>query len=219
MAERPKCPLCETRKPKRICPGISGEICPQCCGSEREQSIRCPLDCGYLLESRRHDPSPKFDLDTLPHRDIVVDEAFTNENQYLFNVVSLAVIQAAHYTPGVVDNDVRECLEAVITTYLARGSGIIYESKPANAVAAAMQSRLMNGLEDFKKLAFEKTGVHSVKDPDLLKIFVFTQRLELTMNNGRRYGRAFLWALRKAFNVYAPDNHAPVPGSPSSLII
>lgn len=220
MADRLTCPLCETRKPKRACPGIGADICPQCCGKEREQTIHCPLDCIYLVEGRKHD-RPVFDPLDFPHKDIRVDEEFIEEHRELFTVVSLSVIKAAQETPGVVDNDMRDCLEAVIKTHLTLDSGIIYESRPSNMVAAAVQSKLTESIEEFKKFAYEKTGLHTVKDADLLKILVFLQRLELTSSNGRRYGRAFLWALRQAFEVQAPDTAAPavVEPGPSSLII
>lgn len=224
MAERATCRICEIRKPKRYCPGVGGEICPQCCGREREETVKCPLDCEYLIESRKHE-RPSFDPHDFPHKEIRVDEAFIEENREVFTVVSLAVIRAAHQVPGVVDNDMRDCLEACIKTYLTLDSGIIYESKPANLVAAAMQARLTESIAEFKKFAYEKTGVHTIKDGDLLKILVFLQRLELTTNNGRRYGRSFLYSLRQAFFTPGPgeDPGAPVEAgpesNPSSLII
>ena len=175
--------------------------------------------CAYLLEGRKHDKPATDHVVDFPNKDIRVDEQYIEENHELFTVVSLSVIKAAQLTPGVVDNDVRECLAAVIKTYLTRDSGIIYDSRPENTVAAAMQTRLMESIEEFKKFAFEKTGVHSVKDPDVMKMLVFLQRLEITANNGRRYGRAFVSSMRSAFEVQAADSSAPQPESPSSLII
>src|ERR1041385_8110299 len=114
MAERLTCRLCETRKPKRACPGIGADICPQCCAREREETIHCPLDCTYLVESRKHDPVPVVDPDTFPHKDIRIAEEYIEENEQLFTVTAMSVIKAAHDTPGAVDNDIRECLEAII---------------------------------------------------------------------------------------------------------
>ena len=221
MAERLTCRLCETRKPKRYCPGTSGDICPQCCGREREETIHCPLDCAYLVEARKHD-RPAYTGSAFPHKEIQFGEEFVEENRELFTVVSLSVIRAAHQTPGVVDNDMRDCLEACIKTFLTLDSGLVYESKPANTVAAAVQASLMDSIAEFKKFAYEKTGLHSVKDGDLLKLLIFLQRLEMTSNNGRRYGRAFLAAMQQAFT---PDPGEPAleleppPPGPSSLII
>jgi len=222
MAERVTCRLCEIRKPKRSCPGIGGEICPQCCGQEREETIHCPLDCIYLVEGRKHE-RPVYDTKDFPHKEIRVDEDFIEENRELFTVVSLSVIKAAFQTPDVVDNDMRDCLEACIKTYLTMDSGLIYESKPANMVAAAVQARLTESIEEFKKFAFEKTGIHSIKDGDVLKLLVFLQRLELASNNGRRYGRAFLGALQQAFETQAGDMAMALgddePEAPASPLI
>ncbi len=218
MAERPNCRLCETRKPKRSCPGINAEICPQCCGREREQTIHCPLDCEYLLESRRHDRPAPSEID-FPNKDIRVDEQYIEDNHELFTVVSLSVIKAAQQTSGVLDNDVRDCLDATIKTCLAMESGIIYDTRATNTVAAAMQERLSASIKEFKQFAFEKTGIHSVKDGDVLKMLVFLQRLELTSNNGRRYGRAFLSSMRQAFGVQSLDSAGEQLPASSSLII
>ena len=49
------CALCETRRPRRFCPGVRGDICTLCCGSEREVSVACPLDCEYLREAHKHE--------------------------------------------------------------------------------------------------------------------------------------------------------------------
>ena len=219
MAERPNCRLCESRKPKRSCPGISADICPQCCAREREETIHCPLDCVYLVEGRKHGKPPDDVPPDFPHKDIQVEQEFIEQSQELFTVMALSLIKAAQETPGAVDTDMRECLESVIKTYLTLDSGLIYESRAANTVAASMQKRLVASIEEFKVFAYEKTGIHSVKDGDVLKIFVFLQRLELTSNNGRRYGRAFLWSLRNAFEVQSPDTPPVIATEPSGLIL
>ena len=219
MADRPSCRLCESRKPKRFCPAVSGEICPQCCGKEREETLHCPIHCEYLLEARKHEQPEPFDPYLYPHKDVPVGEEFVEEHRELFTVVSLSLIRAANDTPGAVDNDVRECLEAAIKTYLTLDSGIIYESKPSNLVAAAIQQRLSDSIVEFRKFAYEKTGVHSIQDSELLRMLVFLQRLELTTNNNRRYGRAFLSALRQAFEVRDGDTPVAEEAAPASALI
>lgn len=220
--ERVLCRMCETRKPKRFCPGVGGEICPQCCGEQREEKIQCPLDCEYLIEGRKHERPPRIDPRQFPHPEISVGEDFIEEHRELFTVISLSLIRAAHETPGAVDNDIQDCLEASIKTYLTLDAGIIYETKPANLVGAAVQHRLAESIADFKKFAYEKTGVHSVKDSEVLAILVFLQRLELSTNNQRRYGRAFLSSLMRAFGFEGMPpvaNEAAPPDAPSSLIV
>jgi hypothetical protein len=49
------CPICEKRKPGRFCPAKAEKICAVCCGTEREVTIDCPADCGYLVSARRYE--------------------------------------------------------------------------------------------------------------------------------------------------------------------
>lgn len=43
-----QCAYCKQRKGKRVCPGLSGLICSQCCGEHRLVRVTCPSDCVYL---------------------------------------------------------------------------------------------------------------------------------------------------------------------------
>jgi len=54
-----ECAICQTRRPRRFCPGVRGEICSLCCGAEREVTVDCPLDCEFLREARRHEKAPE----------------------------------------------------------------------------------------------------------------------------------------------------------------
>ena len=98
-----------------------------------------------------------------------------------------------------VDGDAREALEAMIKTYRTRESGIIYESRPENPYAAGIQEALKGAIEDLRNRLAQETGVHTIKDSELLGVLVFLQRLEIQHNNGRKKGRAFLDLLRSYF--------------------
>jgi hypothetical protein len=45
---------CKKRKGKRLCPALSGSICPLCCGIYREKEIDCPDSCIYLRKHRSY---------------------------------------------------------------------------------------------------------------------------------------------------------------------
>ncbi|MBN1443840.1 MAG: hypothetical protein JXA90_14110 [Planctomycetes bacterium] len=47
-----KCPRCQARKGKRLCPALGAEICSHCCGTQRFESIQCLPDCPYLAGER-----------------------------------------------------------------------------------------------------------------------------------------------------------------------
>lgn len=190
--EEVSCRICENRKPRRYCPGVHGDICAPCCGEQREVTIDCPLDCSYLVEARKHEQRPTMALEDFPNQDVRITEAFLERNQILFLMLSATVLRAGLDNPGVVDSDVRDALQALIRTYRTRQSGLIYETRSPNPYAAAVQARVEEAVEAFRRDVAERTGMHQVRDAEVLGGLVFLERLELQHNNGRRRGRAFL---------------------------
>lgn len=186
------CAICGIRKPRRHCPGIHGDICTVCCGTEREQSVDCPLDCVYLQEAHRHEKPPDFDPDALPNADIKVTEEFLRANEVLLAFLSTAVYEGALATPGATDYDVREGLEALVKTYRTPNAGLYYESMPVNPFAAAVVTSVQTRLDDLKKRETEATGSTSIRDATVLGILAFLQRLEYGHNNGRKRSRAYI---------------------------
>src|SRR3954452_19398119 len=77
------CAICSKRKAKRYCPGVGGDICPICCGTEREVTVNCPLECEYLQEARIRERLPEIDPRQFPNADIKVDEPFLHRNEPL----------------------------------------------------------------------------------------------------------------------------------------
>ena len=203
-----KCRICDTRKPRRYCPGVSGDICSQCCGAEREVSINCPLDCQYLMEARLHEKPVPVNPEQVPNRDIPVTEQFMREQQALLLFFGAKLVDAALTTSGAVDNDIRDALEALIRTYRTLESGLYYETRPDNLVAGAIQEKIQESIETLRKESAEK-GAPSIRDADILGVLVFIQRIELLNNNGRPRGRAFVDYLRAHFPQERPTAPAP----------
>jgi hypothetical protein len=210
------CAICETRRPRRYCPGVGGDICTTCCGAEREVTVSCPLDCEYLRQARKHDKAPPIDPEQVPNRDIKVADELLNQNEELLAFLTMTLTRAAAETPGVVDFDMREALDALIRTYRTLQSGVYYESRPNNPLAARICDGVQAGIEKFRRDQTERLGMTKTRDGDILGLLVFMQRFELDQNNGRRKGRAFLDALRK---VYAEEGGAAPPAASSSLIL
>lgn len=187
------CAICNLRKPKRFCPGVRGEICSVCCGTEREQSVDCPLDCTYLHEAHLHEKLPDIPAGTVPNTDIKVTEEFLRSNEVLMAFLSTAIFEGAMQAPGITDFDVREGLEALVKTYRSMSAGLYYESLPVNTFAAAIVTSVQTRLADLKKRETEATGSAStIRDAAVLGVLAFLQRLEYGHNNGRRRSRAFL---------------------------
>jgi hypothetical protein len=68
----------------------------------------------------------------------------------------------------------------------------------------------------FREGEKQETGISRTRDADVLAVLVFLQRLELSRNNGRRRGRAFVDALRQS---YSGGAEAAPPPAGSSLIL
>ena len=206
------CAICETRRPRRYCPGVRGEICSLCCGTEREVSVSCPFDCEYLRDARKHEKPAEFDESQVPNRDIRVPERFLEEHEELIVFLGGAIASGAMETAGAVDFDVREALEGLVRTYRTLQSGVYYESVPPNPLAAGIFRALRSAVEELRREE-SKQGHSKTRDADVLGALVFLQRLEYDRNNGRKLGRAFLHFLRDIYASRAPEGAAEPPGS------
>ena len=103
-----KCKICNTRKPRRYCPGVSGDICAICCGEQREVTVACPLDCPFLREARMHEKPREMDQQEMPNKDIRVTEEFLRDHEPLLMFFGAHFLRAALSSAGAVDADVRQ---------------------------------------------------------------------------------------------------------------
>ncbi|MGB6947025.1 MAG: hypothetical protein WBE37_31800 [Bryobacteraceae bacterium] len=205
-----KCPICDTRKPRRHCPGIHGEICSICCGNEREVSINCPFDCPYLMEARRHEKPHELNPDDLPNRDVQVTEQFLNEHEGLLVFLGSRLLEASLATPGAVDSDVRDALQSLIRTFRTLQSGLYYETRPTNLLAARIHDHVQQAVEVLRKELAGRNAM-PLRDVEILGTLVFLERVELHENNGRPRGRAFIDYL----HTYFPQTErSAAPASP-----
>jgi hypothetical protein len=115
----------------------------------------------------------------------------------------------------VIDFDVRETLEALIKTMRTEQSGLYYESRPGNALAANLYVLLQSGIADYRRAEQQQLGMARTRDTDVLGVLCFLQRLELMHNNGRRRGRAFIDLMRAQI---PPEAQAPPPPAPSLIL-
>ncbi len=168
-----------------------------------------------MHEARRHErPRDAGELE-LPHSDIQVTEKLLRENEELLTFLSASIFRIAMLTEGVVDNDVHEALESLIRTYRTLLSGVYYETRPANPLAAAIFGGVQEALTEYRRVEHEQLGITKTRDADCLGLLVFLQHFEIDRNNHRRRGRAFLDALREFHN---PEPE-PSSNSASSIIL
>ena len=177
--------------------------------------MNCPLDCEYLQEARKHEKSGLGVPEQLPNRDIPVTEEFLESHEDLLASMAEGLIRSSLDTDGVVDFDVRDALAALIRTYRTLATGIHYETRPENRLAAVVYDALQDAVTAFRKRETEIGGVSRTRDSHVLGLLVFFQHFEFDRNNGRRRGRAFLDALRDFY----PAAPAEPPPSPSPLFL
>jgi hypothetical protein len=193
------CSICESRKAKRACPALRSEICPQCCGKEREESLSCPFDCAYLVEARAHERRAGLDPGQFPYKEVRITEDFLREQEELLNFTAQAVTGAALQVSGAVDHDASQALDALVRTYKSLDSGIYYQTMPDSPLGQAIVARVQEQLQQFRTAETERLGMARTRDTDVLGILVFLLRMALDEDNGRRLGRRFLDLLQRHF--------------------
>jgi hypothetical protein len=203
------CKICNKRRARRHCPGVGGDICPQCCGTERENTVDCPHDCEHLQAARHHEQLAPIPSAEIPNQDIRVTNEFIREHEHVITWLTAALARSMEKEHAV-DVDAHQALDALIRTYRTLESGLIYETKPQNVYAARLQEALQASIEELRKNLAQESGVHSLRDAELLGALVFLQRLEMQHNNGRRRGRAFFDFLRAYFPAQAEASAASV---------
>ena len=209
MAEPILCKICGKRRAKRACPAVGGDICPICCGEQREVSLSCPLDCEYLLEAHEHEKALPVAEEEISNLDIQVDERFVAEHEELLLFCIYSLLQAALRTPGAVDTDVLAALDALIQTQRTLQSGLVYETQPGNAVAASVQRSFSASLADYQKLRSERETLPALRSSDILKTLVFLHRVGQQNQNGRPKGRLYISLLRQMTPDQPVDQRAP----------
>jgi len=206
-----KCKICDVRKPRRYCPAVAGDICSLCCGAEREVSLRCPLSCVYLQEAHARETPETIPADKLPSPDVRITERFIEEHMPLVDAVGAILRDAALAEPDAVDSDLQEALDAVTRTWRTLESGLYYETRPDNTIAAHIQTSVQDEIAKLRKELTAK-GVPAIPDSVFLGILVFFHRMSVQYDNHRRYGRLFIGS----FGAAPPP--AVAPDAPSLIL-
>ena len=83
MATQVLCKICGKRRARRYCPAVQGDICSICCGTEREVSLSCPLECEYLQDAHQHEKPVPITEEQISYPDIKVTEEFLRDHEEL----------------------------------------------------------------------------------------------------------------------------------------
>jgi hypothetical protein len=195
------CAICKQRKAKRHCPGLHGEICSLCCGSERENTVSCPIDCSYLVEAHRYEwervkPQPP---DKMPYPTYEIHDGFLKFRELFVAHMAMQLLRRAMELPGTQDSDVLEALGGLIRTRETLTSGLVYDSVPQAPVPEALFRGLQEATEEFRKEETKFSRWTPIKDDEITKTLVFLARLAHARSNGRPKCKAYLTFLREQF--------------------
>ncbi|MEZ5291838.1 MAG: hypothetical protein R2745_12190 [Vicinamibacterales bacterium] len=147
------CPLCGQRKAKRACPALGHTICPVCCATKREGTIKCPRDCAHLVNARAH-PSVavrrQHDADV---RSLVSGLGGLSQPQLqlFFLACSYFLRPAPPGTPAIVDREVADAAAALASTFETASRGLIYEHAADTVAGRRMAGELLTVLREAGK--------------------------------------------------------------------
>jgi hypothetical protein len=196
MSEAILCKICGKRRAKRFCPAVHGDICSICCGTEREVTLTCPLECEYLEEAHHREQPLPVDENDISNLDVEVTEEFVGEQEELLLFCIYSLLQASLRISGAVDTDVLAALDALVKTHKTMESGLVYETFSGNTIAAGIQRSFSASLADYQKLRQEREALTPVRNSEILKTLVFLHRVGQQNQNGRPRGRMYLDLLR-----------------------
>jgi hypothetical protein len=193
------CPICEKRKPGRFCPAKAEKICAVCCGTEREVTIDCPPDCGYLLSAYRYeDQHPRALPADTPLLSVRITSDIVYAHGQFLSAMAFTLAKCCASQPAATDPDVLAALRALAETYKTLTSGIVYEQPPPLPV----QRELYDALATFFAEAGQQPSepaFAALKDSETFQLLVFLYRMGLLRTNGRPRSRRFIEFLRGQF--------------------
>src|ERR1700733_13199901 len=126
------CPICNKRRAERYCLAMGEKICAIDCGIEREVTIDCPSDCGYLVAAHRWEqnhPKPLAEGD-VPFPDVSFPPDLIHTRQAMLSGLGYAVLIYAADKRSLTDSDVFAAVQAMAETRRTLLSGIYYEKPP-----------------------------------------------------------------------------------------
>jgi len=193
------CPICQKRKPGRFCPAKAEKICAVCCGTEREVTIDCPSDCGYLLSAHRYENEHPRSLSAdTPMLDVRITSDTIHAHGQFLSAVAFTIAKFCASQPSATDPDALAALRALAETYKTLLSGIVYEQPPAAPVQRELYDALAAFVGEVKQQATQ-TSIGAVKDSEIFQLLLFLFRMGLLRTNGRPRSRCFIEFLRGQF--------------------
>jgi len=194
------CPICEKRKPVRFCPAKGEKICAVCCGTEREVSIDCALDCTYLISAHRYEDEHRRSLSAdTPLLDVKMPQDLIHTHKQLMTAIAFSIAKFCAAQPATHDEDVLAALQTLAETYKTLDSGIVYEKPPDAPLPRELYSALAAYLAEVKTRLAEQASSVRLADMDIFYLLVFLYHMGLMRTNGRPRSRRYIEFLRSQF--------------------
>jgi len=193
------CPICQKRKPGRFCPAKTEKICAVCCGTDREVTIDCPPDCGYLISAHRYESEhPRALAADTPLLDVRIASDIIHTQGRFLSAIAFTIAKFCAAQPSTADPDVLVALRSLAETYKTLVAGIVYEQPPVGALQRQLYDALSAFLNEAKQNAAQPS-FGPVKDSEIFQLLVFLFRMGLLRTNGRPRSRRFIEFLRGQF--------------------
>ena len=210
------CPICEKRKAARFCPAKGEQICSVCCGTEREVTITCPVDCAHLLAAHRYeDEHPRHLPADTPLLDEKVPSQIIHTHQHIMGAMAFSIAKFCVSQTTITDAEVLAAIQALAETYKTLRTGIYYEKPPEAPLPRQLYAAVAASINEVKERQTERAGFSALKDSDIFYLLVFLYRMGLLRGNGRPRSRRYIEFLRSQFpeaqELKREESHLIVP--------
>ncbi|MBM3802198.1 MAG: hypothetical protein FJW26_07780 [Acidimicrobiia bacterium] len=208
-----KCPLCESRKGKRLCPAKTAQICPVCCGAKREVEIECPSECAYLHAGREYESGRLARTVPPPRRtDRLWEPSFLSSHFQLIAGASQVIAVTRRSFPELADSDVQATFESLLRTFNTLDKGIYYDSAPERLIQRELYVALkqfFDGPAEARLVSESRPTTHQILDT-----LQFMKELSAQITLPRPKSRAYLDHLDGVARSLEKEQH-----SESKLIV
>jgi hypothetical protein len=125
-----------------------------CCGTERQVTIACPADCGYLGSAERH---PAAAVRRQQDHDLALilgglGRISERQLQLFFLIQTFVARFKPQGLARLIDADVAAAMAALAGTFETRASGVVYEHRvEGSTVAEALRAEVGTFLEELAK--------------------------------------------------------------------
>ena len=139
-----KCTLCGRKKAPRECPALGGKLCSACCGTQRQNAVRCPEGCEILKGSAeyrlarevRTEITDRIGDDFRTEKDEILDRPAVGE---FARALELSFIRDFYRDESVKDGDIRSALERLYACRTGKIASLVVRNRTEELVFAAWE--------------------------------------------------------------------------------